>query len=846
MELAKAYDPKIYEAEIYKKWEAAGAFKPSGKGEPFCIIMPPPNANGELHWGHAIGYTTEDIITRYKRMQGFKTLWLPGTDHAGIETQFVYERDVLKPQGKSRFDLGPEQFHADVMAFTKDKQQNILERFRAMGFSADWSQLKFTLDSDIIDIVYDTFIKLHQDGHVYRGNRLVNWCPNCNAAFADIEIEHREQEDSFYMLDYGPVQIATTRPETIFADVAVAVNPKDKRYKELVSKEAIIPLVDRPVPIIADEHVDPDAGTGALKVTPGHDRDDYEIGQRHKLAAISVIDPEGKLVNVPDEFAGLSVLDARAKVAEALKTAGKLVKEEPLTHTVAVHDRCGTLIEPLISEQWFLRIKKLNAPVIEAIEQDKVKFFPARYKKVALDWLAQEHDWCISRQIWWGIRIPVYYKTSQDPDKEPYLVAKTEAEAEKYYGKGKYRVETDTFDTWFSSGQWPYATLMTTGDFDEFYPTSLMGTAREILHKWVTRMIMFGIYKTGKVPFEHVYLWGLVTDEHGAKMSKSKGNVIDPAVITAKYGTDALRLAGAISNTPGNDSPMAEARVAAMRNFNNKLWNVARFVLTKVDLSKDLAEAKPQSLADEWLLDRLHSQAAAISSQIDGYRLNEASNTLYHLVWDDFADWYIEASKLATNPSLLLYGLETILKLAHPFVPFVTEAIWSNLLKKPDLLISSDWPKAGDVYSDSAGTFEELKTLITEVRTLKAELQLPTAALYHRHSKLIAANEELIKNLAGVSEIKVYEDGAGLPLVNTKEDAWLAVEHETVANYRHKLETQKAEAEKYVASLAKQLANKQFVKSAPKEVVGDTKTRHGEAEARLKFMSEQLNRIAKL
>ncbi|MDP4038864.1 MAG: valine--tRNA ligase, partial [bacterium] len=522
--MEKTYNPHTWESKISKLWETKGAFEPKGdkNKKPFCIIMPPPNANGSLHMGHMM-FVVEDIATRFARMQNRPTLWLPGTDHAGIETQYVFEKELEK-RGKSRFDLGPEKFYNQVMKFTLSHQGTIISQMKSMGFSADWSKLKFTLDEDIIDIVYDTFTQLHKDGHIYRGNRIVNWCVSCNAAFADIEIEHQEREDMMYTLDYGTIKIATTRPETIFADTAVAVNPQDKRYTKLIGKTAIIPLINREVPIIADDHVSIKDGTGALKVTPAHDHTDYEIGLAHKLPEISVIDTNGKLINVPEEFAGLKVEQARDATVKALKQSGKLVESTPLTHSIAIHDRCKTQIEPLISEQWFLRVKELNQATIKALKNDKIKIYPKRFKKVALDWLENEHDWCISRQIWWGIHIPVYYKTSNDPDKKPYIITRDETEAKKYYGEGNYRAETDTFDTWFSSGQWPFASLISAKEFDRFYPTTLMATARDILHKWVTRMIMLGLYRTGKIPFENIYLWGMVTDEKGQKLSKSKGN----------------------------------------------------------------------------------------------------------------------------------------------------------------------------------------------------------------------------------------------------------------------------------------------------------------------------------
>lgn len=846
MQLPKTYQPHEHESRIYDLWESSGAFAPSDSAkEPFTVIMPPPNANGNLHWGHATGYTIEDIIVRFKRMNGFKVLWLPGTDHAGIETQFVYERDVLAPEGKTRFDLGPDKFYEQVLEYTRKSGDAVIEQFRSMGFSADWSRLKFTLDEDIVDIVYDTFQQLHQDGHVYRGNRIVNWCTRCQAAFADIELDRQEQKDTLYTVDYGRVRIATVRPETIFADVAIAVHPEDERYKDMIGTYARIPLADRDIPIIADKHVDPEFGTGALKITPGHDQADYEIGLRHELPEISVIDTDGKLVNVPQQFAGLDVEEGRGKVAEALKQAKSLIDKSSYEHTVSVHDRCGSTIEPLISEQWFLRIKDLNRPVIEAIEKDEIEFHPPRFKRIALDWLKQEHDWCISRQIWWGIRIPVFYKTSHDPEKDNYIIARSENEAKEYYGEGNYREETDTFDTWFSSGQWPYATLMTTSDFSDFYPTSLMGTAREILHKWVTRMIMFGLYKTGEVPFKEVYLWGMVTDEHGQKMSKSKGNVIDPMLITDKYGTDALRLAGAASNTPGNDSPMSERKVEAMRNFCNKLWNVARFVLDQTEAAYTPKGPEPANLADEWLLSRLHQRRDEITRLIEGYRLNEAAESVYHLLWSDFADWYIEASKADLNLDTLVYGLETTLRLAHPFAPFVTEAIWQQLPWRQDLLITATWPQAGKADQQALADFSELQTVITEIRSLVTELGIAKPTLYHTDEALLSDNAGLLDQLAPISGCQAVSDGYGLPIPGTTLTCWLGVDEQTVEQYQGQLQQSLEETNRYIHSLQAKLDNHGFTHNAPKEVVKDTKQRLEDAQKRSQTLSEQLEQLGR-
>ena len=741
-ELSKAYNPADHEAAISKLWEDSGSFKPAGDSskKPFSIIMPPPNANGVLHAGHLM-YVVEDIATRFARMQGRPTLWLPGTDHAGIETQYVYEKELAK-KGLSRFDLGPEKFYNEVMAFTKKHQAGALAGFKSMGFSADWSKLKFTLDEDIINVVYDVFIRMHKDGHIYRGNRIVNWCPRCQAAFPDIETEHIDRDDAMYTLDYGTIKIATTRPETIFADVAVAVNPEDPNYKALIGKTATIPLVDRIIAIIGDAHVDPDSGTGALKVTPAHDKNDYEIGLRHNLAEISVIDEQGKMINVPEQFAGMEVLEARQAVVAALKKSGKLINTTPLTHAVATHDRCKTPIELIMSEQWFLRVKELNKPVISALKNDKITIYPSRYKKVALNWLNQEHDWCISRPGWWGIRIPVFYKTSNDPDKDAYIIAKDEAEASKYYGKGNYRAETDTFDTWFSSSQWPYATLMTSGegDLDTFYPTSLMGTAAEILHKWVTRMVMFGIYTTGKIPFESVYLWGTVTDEKGQKLSKSKGNYEDPMDITAKYGTDALRMALSIGISAGNNGSLRNEKVQGYRNFCNKLWNVSRFTIAKVPERVSITNAKLLSPADSWMVGKLNAAIQSVSKDIEAYRFSEAGQTVYSLLWDDFADKYIEYSKQSPNSALLAYCLDTILRLAHPFAPFVTEAIWQSLMWTDSNLITEQWPNI--IHSPSTEHGESFELEI--IRILSAQQQDASKTELSKLNKQLLAKQNLV------------------------------------------------------------------------------------------------------
>lgn len=849
MKLPKIYEPARYEADVYKLWEESNSFAPVERGnkEPFTIVMPPPNANGKLHAGHAVGYTLEDIIIRYRRMQGHPTLWFPGTDHAGIETQFVYERDVLAPQGKTRFDLGQEEFYQKVLEFTVSQQGTILSQFKQMGFSADWSRLKFTLDDDIVKIVYETFAQLHKDGHIYRGNRIVNWCPNCQSSFADIEVEHREETIPFYTFQYGPFQIGTARPETKFGDKYVVVHPADKRYAQYKDGDTFeAEWINGKIKatLIKDEAIDQEFGTGAMTITPWHDPIDFEIAERHKLDKEQIIDKSGKLLPIAGEYAGLPIAEARDKVAEKLKSKGLLVKiDGAYTHNVGVHDRCGTVIEPQISKQWFLRIKELNRGVIEAFKSETITMFPRNFRKIALNWLEQEHDWCISRQNWYGIRMPVYYANSKTEGKEPYIIAASESEAKAYYGEGNYRLETDTFDTWFSSGQWPFATLMTTGDFDKFYPTTLMGTAREILHKWVTRMVMFGLYKTGEIPFKNVYLWGLVTDPHGKKMSKSKGNVLDPLEMTAKYGTDALRMAGAITNTPGNDSPLSEANIMAQRNFCNKLWNVARFILDQSGSTK--ATPLVKSTADGWILQRLHEAESTITAKLDGYRINEAAYHAYHLLWDDFADWYIEASKQEPNHSMLLFGLETILKLAHPFTPFVTEVIWQQM-HESEQLITSPWPKikTSNDTTKMAKDFAKVQLVIKEVRALKRDLELNEVGLYHNNQQLLAQNSDVITRLAGVSAVQSVQQGSGLQLSSAGVPAWLGVDRTTLAEYKAKLQKKHDETSTHLMQLENKLANKNYVQRAPKEVVEQTQAMLNEAKQKYEILEKQLRQFS--
>jgi len=694
----KAYNHALFEAKIYEMWENSGAFTPplpstsSGRRmPPFTIIMPPPNANDNLHVGHARFVTIEDILIRYHRMKGEPTLWLPGADHAGIETQFVFEKK-LRAEGKSRFDYDRDTLYKMIWDYVQTNKSNMEKQLRALGASCDWTRNMFTLDPEIVKIVYKTFKKLYDEGLVYRGERIVNYCPRCGTAYSQLEVDSVEREDNLYYLDYGTITIATTRPETIFADVAVAVNPNDERYKKLVGKTAKLPLVDRELPVIADSLVDKSFGTGALKITPGHDLVDFEIGQKHKLQAISVIDESGRMKNTPSKYIGMKALDAREEVVKDLEAAGKIKKIEKIAHVVGLCYRDKGLIEPVVSKQWFIKIKPLAKSALEAINKGEVKFATSRYEKIAKHWLKNLYDWNISRQIVWGIRIPAY---RCDKCME-WTVTDGAGPVEcPSCGHDKFVQDPDTFDTWFSSGQWPFATLKTSGpgDFEYFYPTSVMETAYDILPFWVIRMIMFGLYETGEVPFREVLIHGLVRDKEGQKISKSKGNVIDPIDMANKYGADAMRMGMVWGALMENDISLSEDNIRGQRNFANKIWNASRFVLEHMDSGVKKGEL------DKELIDKVKTIIKTASKGLDKMQISQTAESLYGWFWDGYCSRYIELAKEGKlSQKVMLDALATSLKLLHPFMPFITEVVWQEGRKKQleqfdsNSLIGSSWP----------------------------------------------------------------------------------------------------------------------------------------------------------
>ena len=699
----KNYD-HTKESEIYDLWEKSGAFSPSQvsnlkshveDGSSFSIIMPPPNANNPLHIGHARFVAIEDILTRYHRMKGESTLWLPGADHAGIETQFVFEKK-LKEEGKSRFDFDRDALYKMIWDYVQNNKSGMENQLKTLGASCDWTRNKFTLDPDIIKIVYQTFKKMFDEGLIYRGLKMVNYCPRCGTNFSQLEVETVEKEDLLYFIDYGTITIATTRPETIFADVAVAVNPDDKKYKNLVGKTAFIPLttsmaggqaslINREIPIIADKLVDIKTGTGALKITPAHDPIDFEVGQTHKLPLICVIDEKGRMVGTPEKYIGLKIEAAREEVVKDLEISGKLIKTEKIKHVVGTCYRDHGLIEPKPSEQWFLKVKPLTKLAIDAIKKGEVKFAAIKYKKIAIHWLKNLYDWNISRQIVWGIQIPAW-KCNKCDNWEI-----TDGETPKSCQNCKslsLSQDSDTFDTWFSSSQWPFATLMTnkTNDFETFYPTSVMETAYDILPIWVIRMIMMGLYVTGKVPFKDVVIHGLVRDRDGNKISKSKGNVINPITMTEKYGSDALRISLIWGALIENDIALSEDSVRGQRNFVNKIWNASRFVMQFTKKADENMEFSS----------KMKTVVNNVTGHIENFRLSQAMELLYSEFWHWYCDEAIEEAKFEKIGSdQMRRGLTTFLKLLHPFAPFVTESIWQETKfgNSKELLINSPWPK---------------------------------------------------------------------------------------------------------------------------------------------------------
>lgn len=849
MQLAKQYIPNDYEPNIYALWETSGALEPTGVGKPYSIIMPPPNANGNLHIGHALDMNLKDILIRYHRMKGDDAVFIPGADHAGFETWVVYERELTK-QGKSRFDFSRDQLYSQVWNFVQEKRGNMELQLRALGVSASWKHLTFTLDDKVINTVYDTFKKMWDDNLVYRGERIVNYCTKHQTSFADIEVEHKNEKGKLWKIAYptldkiGEIIIATTRPETMLGDVAVAVHPDDERYKKLIGTRILLPIVDKEIPIIADEYVDMSYGTGAVKITPAHDPNDFEIAKRHDLPIESIISPEGKMINVPAQFLGLTPIEARARVLEALEALELRRGETEIEHAVGHCYKCGSVIEPMIKEQWFIKTQSLAQPAIDALKKEEITFYPASKRKELIAYLEQLKDWNISRQIPWGIPIPAF--VNENDPKDWIFDTRTNEQSIVVNGTTYIR-EEDTFDTWFSSGQWPYIVTdyLTGGDLANYFPTDMMETGMDIMRAWVSRMIMLSLYRTGKVPFKEVYLHGMVNDEHNQKMSKSKGNVINPMELVTEFGSDATRMGVIAGRAPAQSQAFNRGSVIAARNFCNKLWNIARFVEAQIGDNHQIVDLEPQTPADHWIIRQLNDAANNIAVRIEQYRFSEASETVYHTIWDDVADWYIESSKTAINRPLLSWVLATSLKIAHPFAPFVTETIWQTLNYTDGILMREAWPTPEKFDPIAAEQFEQLKLLVAEGRWVIAELPgNKKYRLLYGNDSLIADNQDTIKHLMRLEAIEHTDQPRGLRLAAANREAWLDIDSETLYQHQENLEMRLAEARQKLAGLKKRLENPTYVEKAPAHLVEETREQLAEQEKIITRLVSELEVIS--
>ena len=847
MKLSKTYEPNQYEPNIYALWEASGAFEPTGNGDPYSIIMPPPNANGSLHVGHSLMVAIEDILIRYYRLKGRDTVFIPGADHAGFETWVVFERELTK-QGKSRSDFSREDLYQQVWDFVANQRGGMELQLRALGASADWGKLVFTLDKKVVSTVYQTFKKLWEEGLIYRGERIVNYSTAYQTSYADIEVDHKNVKGTLWSISYpladggGEVIVATTRPETLLGDTAVAVNPADERYKALVGKKVIVPIVEREIPIIADEAVDMSFGTGAVKVTPAHDPNDFEIGQRHNLPHIQVIGFDGKMTAASKYYEGQDVEQARKSVLAALQAADLRRGEKEIEHSVGFDYKSGLPIQPLIKDQWFLKTKDMAARAKKTIEDGEIKFYPAGRGRALMQYYDNIRDWNLSRQIPWGIPIPAFQNIEDSND----WIFDERVELATIEVNGKtYKREEDTFDTWFSSGQWPFIVTdyLDGGELAKFYPNNVMETGHDILYPWVSRMIMLGLHMTDKVPFKEVYLHGLVLDEHSKKMSKSKGNVINPIETIEKYGSDALRLGLVASRSAGQNQAFSNASVIAGRNFANKLWNIARFIEGKGGEIKVDPQPVANNIADHWIISELNSAITNVEKNLVSYRFAEAADVVYHTIWGSVADWYLEASKNDENLPLLAWVLETSLKIAHPFAPFVTETIWQTLQLHEKPLISNTWPEVAPFSEIAAAEFEQLKLLVGETRYISHELGGKKQTLLYGEDSLIADNAKLIASLANLKEVKSTDNPEGLRLAVAGREAWLDIDQKTLKHHRKNLEKRIKDIETQIKNLEGRLGNESYVNNAPEAVVTETRDNLKDQQSLLARLQAELQVI---
>ena len=870
-ELKKVYEPQEVEDRLYAHWEELGCFKADNKSkkEPFTVVIPPPNVTGQLHMGHAMDETIQDILIRYKKLRGYETLWLPGTDHAGIATQIKVE-EMLRKEGLTRYDLGREAFLERVWAWKEKYGSTIINQLKKLGSACDWSRERFTMDEGCSAAVRKVFVDLYEKGLIYQGNRIINWCPNCKTALSDVEVEYTEKEGRLWHIEYKVkdsnevVVCATTRPETMLGDTGIAVNPNDKRYTHLVGKTAILPLVGREIPVFADDYVEMEFGTGCVKVTPSHDPDDFEMGQRHGLDFILVIDENGRMTEGCGKYAGMDRYEARRAIVEDLEAQGLLRKVEELPHNVGVCYRCGTDVEPMTSTQWFVKMKPLAQPAIEAVRKGDIRFVPSRFENTYFNWMENVRDWCSSRQLWWGHRIPAFYCDTCGK----MFVSREDLTVCPDCG-APVRQDEDVLDTWFSSALWPFSTLgwpEKTDDLAYFYPTSTLVTGYDIIFFWVARMIFSGLEHMGQKPFSDVLIHGLVRDAQGRKMSKSLGNGVDPLEIIKLYGADALRFTLITGNSPGNDTRFSADKVEAARNFANKIWNASRFVLMNLEVENTalppLSQLEPE---DKWILSKMNRLVEEVTENLESYDLGVALSKLYDFFWDSFCDWYIELCKARlfaeddnpqaklTAQSVLAHVLFVALRLLHPFMPFITEELYLSLPHEKTSIMFESWPKPDDAlrFSADEADMEKIMGAINAIRARRSEMNVPPsrrAALFieTKEHDLFAAGIPFFQRLAGISEVSFEQPPADVVTIVT-DGARLFIPLGDLVDFGAelaRLQNEKKKLHKEIERAGSKLNNPGFLAKAPAEVVEEEKTKLEKFTAMLEKVDESIAKLS--
>ena len=866
-ELAKAYEPKEVEDRIYDFWMKGKYFhaEVDPKKKPYTIVIPPPNITGQLHLGHAMDETLQDTLIRWRRMQGYSALWLPGTDHASIATEAKIV-EAMRKEGITKEEIGREKFLERAWAWKDQYGGRIVEQLKKLGSSCDWDRLRFTMDEGCNKAVNHVFKKLYDKGLIYRGERIINWCPHCKTSISDAEVVFEEKEGSFWHLRYplsdgsGYIELATTRPETMLGDTAVAVHPDDERYKALVGKTVILPLVNKEIPIIADSYVEQDFGTGVVKITPAHDPNDFEVGLRHNLPVINVMDDGGVINENGGKYAGMPALEARKQIVKDLDEAGFLIKIEPIKHNVGTCYRCGTVVEPRVSTQWFVKMEPLAKPAIDAVKDGDIRFIPERMDKVYYNWMENIKDWCISRQLWWGHQIPAWYCECGET-----IVSETVPTVCPKCGGTHLTRDPDTLDSWFSSALWPFSTLGWPDNTEElkyFYPTNTLVTGYDIIFFWVARMIFSGLEHMGEVPFNTVFFHGLIRDAQGRKMSKSLGNGVDPLDVISVYGADALRFTLVTGNSPGNDLRFSEEKVSASRNFANKIWNAARFILMNIE-GKDIDCALPKKLytSDKWILNRFNNVTAAVTENLEKFELGMAVSKLYDFIWDDFCDWYIELAKIRMNGAdeesadsarrVLVWTMSNTLKLLHPFMPYITEEIWQTLPHDGEALIVAKWPEYDEALSfpQEAKNLENVMALIRAIRTRRNEMNVPPSKKAHiyidtAHPAPYEEASEFIARLAYGSKVEIgtgFDVQGAVTAVTDDAKALLPMDDLVdKAAETARLNKELANAQKQLDTVKAKLANEKFTSKAPQNVIDGVKANGEKLEAKIKLILETL------